>query len=72
MHRSIRPDGRDAVSRASDEAVSIMRDPKPIGDEVRSVRDAIAKEYDYDIAFARAIVRKGLPFHHISSEADES
>src|SRR5262249_19073231 len=27
----------------------IMRDPDPIVDDVRAIRDAIAKEFDYDI-----------------------
>jgi hypothetical protein len=34
-----------------------MRDPNPIVDEVRAVRDAIAKEYDYDIAKIAEAVR---------------
>jgi hypothetical protein len=34
-----------------------MRDPNPINDEVRAVRDAIAKEYDYDIAKIAEAVR---------------
>lgn len=33
-----------------------MRQPDPIVDEVRSARDAIAKEFDYDIErIARAV-----------------
>lgn len=34
-----------------------MRDSNPIVDEVRAVRDAIAKEYDYDIAKIAKAVR---------------
>jgi hypothetical protein len=34
-----------------------MRDPNPIVDEVRAVRDAIAKECDYDIVKIAEAVR---------------
>ena len=34
-----------------------MRDSNPIVDEVRAVRDAIAKEYGYDIAKIAEAVR---------------
>jgi hypothetical protein len=34
-----------------------MKDSNPIIDEVRAVRDAIAKEYDYDIAKIAEAVR---------------
>ena len=34
-----------------------MKDPNPIVDEVRAVRDAIAKECDYDIAKIAEAVR---------------
>jgi hypothetical protein len=36
-----------------------MRDPSPIVDEVRAVRDVIAKEYDYDIARIAGAVSTG-------------
>ena len=35
----------------------MMRDVNPIVDEVRAVRDAIAKECDYDISKIAAAVR---------------
>ena len=35
----------------------MMRDANPIIDEVRAVRDAIAKDYDYDISKIAAAVR---------------
>ncbi len=35
-----------------------MQDPNPIVDEVRSVRDSIAKAYDYDIAKIAQAVRE--------------
>lgn len=35
-----------------------MQDPNPIVDEVRAVRDSIAKEYDYDIAKIAEAVRE--------------
>ena len=34
-----------------------MREPNPIVDEVRAVRDVIAKAYDYDIARIAEAVR---------------
>ncbi len=35
-----------------------MQDPNPIVDEVRAVRDSIAKEYGYDIAKIAEAVRE--------------
>ena len=35
-----------------------MKEPNPIVDEVRAVRDSIAKEYDYDIAKIAEAVRE--------------
>jgi hypothetical protein len=35
-----------------------MQDPNPIVDEVRAIRDSIAKEYDYDIAKIAEAVRE--------------
>ncbi len=35
-----------------------MKEPKSVVDEVRAVRDSIAKEYDYDIAKIAEAVRE--------------
>jgi hypothetical protein len=35
-----------------------MQDPNPIVDEVRAIRDSIAKEYGYDIAKIAEAVRE--------------
>jgi hypothetical protein len=51
-----------------------MQDPNPIVDEVRAVRDSIAKEYDYDIAkIAEAIrereAKSGRTYVHLTPRA---